>query len=347
MNTDTSETAQVELLQALLDLANTPESDLRKQASQRPSQDAASADQFACHLIWLGAEPMLPERSYRGLAAGQDFSVQVTDLTYEIDQQSKEHLAAKVLEQGRAAYCKIALDAAVPVDPQKADGTFPVVLFLDGTGGGIVGIGIIDFALRRSTNISWHQTTVDHAARARAHNHQPCVVWFTGLSGSGKSTVANALEQKLHSEGRHTYLLDGDNVRHGLCRDLGFTDADRVENIRRVAEVARLMADAGLIVIASFISPFAREREMARLAVGDILFVEVFVDTPLAVCEARDPKGLYKKARAGELQNFTGIDSAYEAPSRPEITLRAGEHSPEVLADQVAEYLSSKNVFSI
>jgi len=337
----------VELLQALLDLVNTPESDLRKQASQRPSQDAASADQFACHLIWLGAEPMLPERSYRGLAAGQDFSVQVTDLTYEIDQQSKEHLAAKVLEQGRVAYCKISLDAAVLFDPQQADGAFPLVLFLDSAGGGIVGIGIIDFALRRSTNISWHQTTVDHAARARAHNHQPCVVWFTGLSGSGKSTVANALEQKLHSEGRHTYLLDGDNVRHGLCRDLGFTDADRVENIRRVAEVARLMADAGLIVIASFISPFAREREMARLAVGDVLFIEVFVDTPLAVCEARDPKGLYKKARAGELQNFTGIDSAYEAPSRPEITLRAGEHSPEVLADQVAEYLSSKNVFSI
>lgn len=347
MNTDTSETAQGELLQALIDLANTPESDLRKQASQRPSQDAASADQFACHVLWLGAEPMLPERSYRGLAAGQDFSVQVTDLTYEIDQQSKEHLAAKVLEQGRAAYCKIALDAAVLFDPQQADGAFPLVLFLDSAGGGIVGIGIIDFALRRSTNISWHQTTVDQAARARAHHHQPCVIWLTGLSGSGKSTVANALEQKLHSEGRHTYLLDGDNVRHGLCRDLGFTDADRVENIRRVAEVARLMADAGLIVIASFISPFAREREMARLAVGDVLFIEVFVDTPLAVCEARDPKGLYKKARAGELQNFTGIDSAYEAPSRPEITLRAGEHLPEVLADQVAEYLSSKNVFSI
>ena len=172
-------------------------------------------------------------------------------------------------------------------------------------------------------------------------------VGVVGPSGSGKSTVANVLEQKLHSEGRHTYLLDGDNVRHGLCRDLGFTDADRVENIRRVAEVARLMADAGLIVIASFISPFANEREMARLAAGDILFVEAFVDTPLAVCESRDPKGLYKKARTGELKNFTGIDSAYEAPSRPEITLHGAEHTPEVLADQVAEYLSSKNVFSV
>ena len=335
------------MLQALLDLANAPESDLRKQASQMPSQDAVSADQFACHLIWLGGEPMLPERSYRGLAAGQDFSVQVTDLTYDIDQQSGEHLAAKVLEKGRAAYCKISLDVAVLFDPQKTGGAFPLVLFLDSAGGGIAGIGIIDFALRRSTNISWHQTTVDQAARACAHHHQPCVVWFTGLSGSGKSTVANALEQKLHSEGRHTYLLDGDNVRHGLCRDLGFTDADRVENIRRVAEVARLMADAGLIVVASFISPFAREREMARLVVGDVLFIEVFVDTPLAVCEARDPKGLYKKARTGELKNFTGIDSAYEAPSQPEITLRAGEDSPEALADHIARYLSSKNVFSI
>jgi len=347
LNTDTSETTQGGPLRSLLNLANAPESELRKQASQRPTQDTVAADQFASHIIWLGDEPMLPERSYRGLAAGQDFGVQVTDLTYEIDQQSKEHLAAKVLQKGRAAYCKIALDAPVPFDPQKADATSPVALCLDSAGGGIVGIGIIDFALRRSTNISWHQTTVNQAARARAHNHQPCVVWFTGLSGSGKSTVANALEQKLHSEGQHTYLLDGDNVRHGLCRDLGFTDADRVENIRRVAEVARLMADAGLIVIASFISPFANEREMARLVAGDILFVEVFVDTPLAVCESRDPKGLYKKARTGELKNFTGIDSAYEAPSRPEITLHGVEYTPEVLADQVAEYLSSKNVFSV
>ena len=347
LNTHTSETTQGGPLRSLLNLANAPESELRKQASQRPAQDTVAADQFASHIIWLGDEPMLPERSYRGLAAGQDFGVQVTDLTYEIDQQSKEHLAAKVLQKGRAAYCKIALDAPVPFDPQKADATSPVALFLDSAGGGIVGIGIIDFALRRSTNISRHQTTVNQAARARAHNHQPCVVWFTGLSGSGKSTVANALEQKLHSEGQHTYLLDGDNVRHGLCRDLGFTDADRVENIRRVAEVARLMADAGLIVIASFISPFANEREMARLVAGDILFVEVFVDTPLAVCESRDPKGLYKKARTGELKNFTGIDSAYEAPSWPEITLHGTEYTPEVLADQVAEYLSSKNVFSV
>ena len=192
MNTDTTETTQGELLQALFDLANAPEGELRQQASQRAAQDAVSADQFASHVIWLGAEPMLPERSYRGLAAGQDFGVQVTDLTYEIDQQSKEHLAAKVLEKGRVAYCKIALDAAVPVDPQKADGTSPVVLFLDSAGGGIAGIGIIDFALRRSTNISWHQPPVDQAARARAHIHQPCVIWLTGLSGSGKSTVANS-----------------------------------------------------------------------------------------------------------------------------------------------------------
>ncbi len=337
---------QAELLQALLNLTNAPESELRKRASEIPLQDAAPADQFACHLIWLAIRPMLPERSYHGLAAGQHVSVQVTDLTYEIDQNSGEHLAAKVLNGGQAAYCKIALGAAVPFDRQSADGEHPLVLFLDDAEGGIAGIGIINFALRRSANISWHQPTVDQAARARGLSHQPCVIWFTGLSGSGKSTVADALEQKLHSEGRHTYLLDGDNVRHGLCRDLGFTDADRVENIRRVAEVARLMADAGLIVIASFISPFANEREMAREVAGDVLFIEVFIDTPLAVCESRDPKGLYKKARAGELKNFTGIDSHYEVPSRPEITLRGEGRSPEALADYVAKYLSSKNIFS-
>ncbi|HCX87831.1 MAG TPA: adenylyl-sulfate kinase, partial [Gammaproteobacteria bacterium] len=270
-----------------------------------------------------------------------------TDLTFEIDQQSGEHLAAKVLSKGQIAYCKIALDEAIPCDPESETEPRPVVLFFDASGAEILGICIIDFALRRATNISWHQAKVDQSARARVHSHQPCVIWVTGLSGSGKSTVADALEQELHRAGRHTYLLDGDNVRHGLCRDLGFTDADRVENIRRVAEVATLMADAGLIVIASFISPFQNERAMAREVAGDTRFVEVFVDTPLAVCEARDPKGLYKKARAGELKNFTGIDSIYEAPSHPEITLKAGEHPPEVLVGQVMDYLSAENIFSL
>lgn len=349
MNSDISNATQTELLEALLDFAARPADELRKRVSQDPAQDSAPpapSDQFACHLIWVAAEPMLPERSYRGACVGQSFGVQVTDLTYEIDHQSGEHLAAKVLAKGQIGYCKIALDEAIPCDPQSATEPRPVVLFLDASGTGILGIGIVDFALRRSTNISWQQTKIDQSARAQAHNHQPCVIWFTGLSGSGKSTVADALEQKLHGAGRHTYLLDGDNVRHGLCRDLGFTDADRVENIRRVAEVAKLMADAGLIVIASFISPFSNERAMAREIADDVPFVEVFVDTPLAVCEARDPKGLYKKARAGELENFTGVDSIYEAPSHPDITLQAGERPPEALVEQIMNHLSSKKLFS-
>jgi len=349
LNSGISNATQTELLEALLDFAARPADELRKRVSQDPAQDPAPpapADQFACHLIWVAAEPMLPERSYRGACVGQSFGVQVTDLTYEIDHQSGEHLAAKVLAKDQIGYCKIALDQAIPCDPQSATEPRPVVLFLDASGTEILGIGIIDFALRRSTNISWQQTKIDQSARAQAHNHQPCVIWFTGLSGSGKSTVADALEQKLHGAGRHTYLLDGDNVRHGLCRDLGFTDADRVENIRRVAEVAKLMADAGLIVIASFISPFSNERAMAREIADDVPFVEVFVNTPLAVCEARDPKGLYKKARAGELENFTGVDSIYEAPSHPDITLQAGERPPEALVEQIMNHLSSKKLFS-
>jgi len=349
LNSGISNATQTELLEALLDFAARPADELRKRVSQDPAQDPAPpapADQFACHLIWVAAEPMLPERSYRGACVGQSFGVQVTDLTYEIDHQSGEHLAAKVLAKDQIGYCKIALDQAIPCDPQSATEPRPVVLFLDASGTGILGIGIVDFPLRRSTNISWQQTKIDQSARAEAHNHQPCVIWFTGLSGSGKSTVADALEQKLHGAGRHTYLLDGDNVRHGLCRDLGFTDADRVENIRRVAEVAKLMADAGLIVIASFISPFSNERAMAREIADDVPFVEVFVNTPLAVCEARDPKGLYKKARAGELENFTGVDSIYEAPSHPDITLQAGERPPEALVEQIMNHLSSKKLFS-
>jgi len=350
LSSGTSDTTQTELVQALLDYAVRPPDELRTLAAHLPagdSQTAAPADQFACHLIWIAADPMLPERSYRAASAGQEFSVQVTDLTFEIDQQSSEHLAAKVLNKGQIAYCKIALDEAISCDPESETKPPPVVLFVDASGAEILGICIIDFALRRGANISWHQAKIDQSARARAHSHQPCVIWFTGLSGSGKSTVADALEQELHGVGRHTYLLDGDNVRHGLCRDLGFTDADRVENIRRVAEVATLMADAGLVVIASFISPFENERMMAREVAGDIRFVEVFVDTPLAVCESRDPKGLYKKARAGELKNFTGIDSIYEAPSNPDIILQAAEHAPEVLVEQIMKYLSSENIFSV
>ena len=243
--------------------------------------------------------------------------------------------------QNEVGYCKIALEQAVPFDAyadNRVTGAFVLIdRFTDAT----VGMGVIDFALRRASNIEWHQMKVDKTARARAIAQAPRVLWFTGLSGSGKSSVADVLEQKLYARGQRTYLLDGDNVRHGLNKDLGFTDHDRVENIRRVAEVAKLMADAGLIVLTSFISPFRSERRMARDLMDENEFVEVFVDTPLEVCEARDPKGLYKKARAGELKNFTGIDSDYEAPEAAEIVLAAAEKDPETLADEIIAWLDA------
>ena len=206
-----------------------------------------------------------------------------------------------------------------------------------------MGAGVIDFSLRRATNVVWYDMEVDKAARARTNQQTPCVLWFTGLSGAGKSTIANRVEQKLHAMGKRTYLLDGDNIRHGLSRDLGFTDQDRVENIRRVAEVAKLMADAGLIVMASFISPFRSERVMARSLMSEGEFVEIFVDASLAVCEARDPKLLYKKARAGQLKNFTGIDSAYEPPQNAEIALNAEDTDPDTLVEQIISYLQTRN----
>ena len=301
-----------------------------------------TADQFAAHLVWTGRDPMLPERPYLIRLAGIEATVQVTDLPYRVDTDTMEHLAAKTLISGEIGYCKIALDRAVPFDDDAGDDWSGAFTLIDKGGNATVGAGVIDFALRRATNIGWYKTKVDKAARARANGQKPCVLWFTGLSGAGKSTVADLLEQKLHTMGRRTYLLDGDNVRHGLSRDLGFTDQDRVENIRRIAEVAKLMADAGLIVLASFISPFRSERQMARDLMDEGEFVEIYVDAPLAVCEARDPKSLYKKARSGELKNFTGIDSVYEAPENPDITLAAADKDPETLVNEVLVYLQAR-----
>ncbi|MGD9829780.1 MAG: adenylyl-sulfate kinase, partial [Hyphomicrobiaceae bacterium] len=226
-----------------------------------------------------------------------------------------------------------------PADENPATSRFELA---DRLTGEIVGLGYIDFPLRRATNIHWQALAVDKPARAKLKDQQPCCLWFTGLSGSGKSTVASLLEKRLHALGRHTYTLDGDNVRHGLCRDLGFTDADRVENIRRVAEVARLFVEAGLIVMVSFISPFRAERQLARDLFPAGEFVEIFVDAPLEVCEARDPKGLYRKARSGALKNFTGIDSAYEAPVSPELRLDAASQPAEALVEHVLDELRGR-----
>ena len=302
------------------------------------------ADQFAAHVVWMDAEPLLPERAYHVRFATAGATAQVTDLGHRIDVNTLDQLAAKTLRLNEVGYCKIALDRPVAFDPYARNRTTGAFVLIDRFTNRTVGAGTIDFALRRASNIEWHQMKVDKAARAAALDQVPRVLWFTGLSGSGKSTVADVLEQKLAALGRRTYLLDGDNVRHGLNKDLGFTDHDRVENIRRVAEVARLMTDAGLIVLTSFISPFRSERRMARDLMGGGPaeggeFVEVFVNTPLEVCEARDPKGLYKKARAGQLKNFTGIDSDYEAPEAAEIVLDGAGQDPETLADEIIAWL--------
>jgi bifunctional enzyme CysN/CysC len=299
----------------------------------------AVADQFAAHLLWMAAEAMLPERTYVIRLGAATATARITDLTHRVDVNTLERLAAKTLALNDVGYCKLALDRALAFDPFDEVPDTGCFVLIDAFTNATVGAGIIDFPLRRASNIAWHDMKVDKAVRARANGQKPRVLWFTGLSGAGKSTIADRLEQRLHALGKRTYLLDGDNVRHGLNKDLGFTDQDRVENIRRVAEVAKLMVDAGLITLVSFISPFRSERAMARALMEDGEFVEIFVDTPLEICEARDPKGLYKKARAGELRNFTGIDSVYEAPVAAEIVLKSGEHDVEALVDQVIDYL--------
>ena len=299
------------------------------------------ADQFAVHLIWMDTQPMLPERDYSIRLASASGIAQITDLTHRIDIDTRGHLAAKTLELNEIGYCKISLDRAVPFDPYSENRRTGGFVLIDRFTHATVGAGVIDFALRRASNIAWQEMKVDKAARSRVTGQKPCVLWLTGLSGAGKSTIADRLEQKLQALDRYTYLLDGDNVRHGLNKDLGFTDQDRVENVRRIAEVARLMVDAGLIVIVSFISPFRSEREMARAMVEEGEFVEIHVDAPLDVCEARDPKGLYAKARRGDLVNFTGIDSPYEAPQNPELHIDTTKLSADEAADMVIAYLEN------
>ncbi len=300
------------------------------------------SDQFAAHVIWRDGDPMLPERTYVIRLAAATAVVQVTDLTHRVQAKTGELLAARTLKQGEVGYCKFALDRPVAFDAygdNPATGSFTLIDKLTDV---VVGGGTIDFPLRRASNIAWQSLKIDKAVRAQQNRQSPCVLWLTGFSGSGKSTIADQLEQKLLEQGKRTYLLDGDNVRHGLNKDLGFTDEDRVENIRRVAEVSKLMVDAGLIVITSFISPFRSERQMARALMEDGEFIEIFVDTPLAICEQRDPKGLYKKARAGKLKNFTGVDSDYEVPQNAEIILNSGDEDPDTLAGRIIDYLDTR-----
>ena len=253
-------------------------------------------------------------------------------------------LRARTLELNEVGLCNLSTGKALVFDPYAENSETGSFILIDRFTNNTVAAGMIEFGLRRATNIHWQALSIDKVARAQLKGQQPCVLWFTGLSGSGKSTIANMLEKRLHALGRHTYLLDGDNIRHGLNKDLGFTDADRVENIRRVAETAKLFADAGLIVMVSFISPFRSERRMARELFQDGEFVEVYVETPIEVCEARDPKGLYRKARAGLISHFTGIDSDYEVPEQPELAINASNTTAEALADLLLAELRRRHV---
>jgi len=297
------------------------------------------ADQFETTLIWMAEEPMLPGRAYWLKLGTQLVSATITDLKYAVNVNTLEHVAAKTLELNAIGVCNVNVGQPVAFDPYGKNQDTGGFILIDRMTNATVGAGLIHFALRRSQNIHWQSVDINKMARAALKGQRGCVMWFTGLSGAGKSTIANLVERRLHAGGRHTYLLDGDNVRHGLNKDLGFTDADRVENVRRVAEVARLMVDAGLIVLASFISPFRSERRMARELVETGEFIEVFVDVPLALAERRDPKGLYKKARRGEIKHFTGIDSPYEPPEHAEITIDTSALAADKAADVIVQWL--------
>ncbi len=300
------------------------------------------ADQFEINLVWMSEERLFPGRPYWMKIGAKLVSAQVTEIKHKVNVNTLEHLAGKALELNEIAVCNLSLDQAIPFESYKADKDLGGFILIDRISNATVAAGMIKFALRRSSNIHWQATDVDKAARAAAKSQKGRVIWLTGLSGAGKSTIANLVEKRLHALGRHTYLLDGDNVRHGLNRDLGFTEEDRVENIRRVAEVSKLMVDAGLIVLTAFISPFRSERRMAREILADGEFIEVYVRTPLAVAESRDVKGLYKKARAGELKNFTGVDSPYEEPENADLIVDTTTLSAVDAAERIVEWLENQ-----
>ncbi|MBY0473703.1 MAG: sulfate adenylyltransferase subunit CysN [Nitrosomonas sp.] len=298
------------------------------------------ADQFEATIVWMVDESMLPGRPYLMKIGTKTATANVSVLKYKVNVNTLEHVAGTKLELNEIGICNLSTDQLIAFDPYKEDHDIGGFILIDRLTNNTVGAGMLHFALRRSQNIHWQAININKQAHAATKRQKPFILWFTGLSGSGKSTIANLVEKKLYSLGKHTYLLDGDNVRHGLNKDLGFTDADRVENIRRIAEVAKLMVDAGQIVLVSFISPFHSERRMARELVEQGEFFEVFIDTPIHVAEERDPKGLYKKMRRGELKNFTGIDSPYEAPENPEIHINTTKLTPEQAVDDIVNYLT-------
>jgi bifunctional enzyme CysN/CysC len=310
--------------------------DVLAAANDRPE----FSDQFSAHVLWMAQEKMIPGRTYLLKLGTRTVSASVTEIKHKVDVNTFQKLAAKTLDLNEVAVVNVSTQEPIAFEPYSSNHVMGGFIMIDRLTNLTVGVGMIDFGLRRATNIHWQPVEIDKEVRARLKNQKPVLLWFTGLSGAGKSTIANLVEKKLVAMNQHTYLLDGDNVRHGLNKDLGFTDADRVENLRRASEAAKLMVDAGLIVLASFISPFRAERRMTRELFAPGEYVEIFVDTPLHVAESRDPKGLYKRARQGQIKNFTGIDSPYETPESPEIILAAGVNSPDALADEVVHYLA-------
>jgi bifunctional enzyme CysN/CysC len=303
---------------------------------------ADQSNQYAAHILWMAEEELLPGRQYLLKTTNKITPATVTELKYKVNVNNFDHEPGKSLELNEVGYCNLNLSQSIAFDSYKENRNTGSFILIDRLSNNTVGVGMLEFSLRRAKNVVWQEMAVDKLARAQSKHQKPCVLWFTGLSGSGKSTISNLVDKRLMDIGRHTYVLDGDNVRHGINKDLGFTDVDRVENIRRVGETAKLMVDAGLIVLVSFISPFISERRLARTLVEENEFVEIFVNTPLEVCEQRDRKGLYKKARLGEIKNFTGIDSRYEQPEHAEIEIRTEDCSAEEAAMEIVDYLDNK-----
>ena len=302
------------------------------------------SDQFAAHVIWMSDEPLVPGRSYLSRIGTRTTPMTITAIKHKVDVNTRKHLAATKLELNDIAVCNLSTATPIAFDPYEQNRRTGAFIIIDRFTNHTVGAGMIAFGLRRGTNIHWQPLLIGKTERAALNKQKPAIVWFTGLSGAGKSTIANIVEQRLHAGGHHTTLLDGDNVRHGLNRDLGFTEADRVENIRRVGEVAKLMVESGLVVLCSFISPYRAERDMVRGLVEPGEFIEVFVDTPIADCMRRDPKGLYAKAQAGQLKNFTGVDAPYEPPESAEVHLHTLDKSPEQLAELVLNALAERQI---